>query len=124
MKKIKKLTEQDLSHDVHVIFFLMSFHQDRGVETLKLENFLRAVPNVTVVSPQSTKRRRGRIFIKTLIKVHDFFVGEVGIDSYVRTILIPSIKKNCPGPYRPVILDWEVKHQGEEYKVEPYRWSS
>ena len=116
MNRIRRLMEQDISHDVHVIYFLMSFHQDRGVETLKLENFLRAIPNVTVVSPKSTKRRRGRIFIKTLIKVHDQFVGQIGIDSYIRTILIPSIKKNCPGPYRPTILDWQVEYQGEEYK--------
>jgi len=109
MKRIKRLTEQDISHDVHVISFLMSYPQDSGVETLKLQNFLRAVPNVTVVTPRSTKRTRGRIFISALIKVHDQFIGQIGLDSYVRTVLIPSIKKNSPGNYQPTILDWKVE---------------
>jgi hypothetical protein len=112
----------DLTHELHVVKFLFSYHADAGVETLKLENFLRAVPNVTVVNPQDTRRQGGRKYVDVLIKVHDYFTGVGGIEEYVREVLIPSIKKNCPKEYRPTILDWKVVKGKPRPSPRSYRW--
>ena len=120
--KFKQKLIEELSHDVHTIYFLFSFPESSKVETLKLENFLRAVPNVTVVSPQSTKRRGGRILIKFLVKIHDFYLGTGDVKAYVRRELIPAIKRTTPSEYRPTIVDWKLYDEMQD-RSKAYRWT-
>ena len=122
MKKIKRLLAEDVEFEIETIKFLFSFHQEAQVETQKMENLLRAVPNVTVVNPQETVRRGGRIFISVLIKVNAFFFGPLQVRTYVSEVLIPSIKKNMPPDYNPTILDWSIIDPRQ--KIDPYRWRS
>ena len=112
----------NISHELHVVRFLFSFHADAKVETMKLENFLRAVPNITVVNPQDTRNQGGRKYIDVLIKFHDQFVGTQELQSYIRNVLIPSIKKNCPKEYRPSILDWKIVKGKPRPSPRGYRW--
>ena len=113
---------EELSFDLHTISFLFSYHKNAKVETLKLENFLRAIPNVTVVTPQETRSQGGRKFIDFHIKVHSQFVGDRGLNYYIKSVLIPSIKKNCPENYRPTILDWSIEDDRKNPQQALYRW--
>jgi len=102
---------EDLEIEIYAIDMLLSYSIQRDVETGKLENIMRAVPNVTVASSQETVKRGGRIYIKMVIKVNSLFIGNQTVEAYIRDTLIPSIKKNSPAEYRPNILDWKVISQ-------------
>ena len=105
---MKRLLMEDLELDIYAIEMLFSYNAQRDVETGKLENILRAVPNITVVSSQETIKRGGKIYIRMTIKVNSLFIGNQAVGTYIRDMLIPSIKKNSPSGYRPNILDWKV----------------
>ena len=105
---MKRLVMEDLEIEIHAIDMLLSYSIQRGVETGKLENIMRAVPNVTVVRTHETVRRGGTIYIKMVIKVNSLFIGNQTVEAYIRDTLIPSIKKNAPAEYRPNILDWKL----------------
>jgi len=108
---MKRLVMEDLEIEIYAIDMLLSYSIQRDVETGKLENIMRAVPNVTVASSQETVKRGGRIYIKMVIKVNSLFIGNQTVEAYIRDTLIPSIKKNSPAEYRPNILDWKVISQ-------------
>ena len=105
---MKRLLTEDVDIDIYTIEMLFSFDARKDVETGKLENILRAVPNVTVVSSEETIKRGGNIYIRMMMKINSLYIGNQRVESYIRNTLIPSIKKNTPGDYRPNILDWKV----------------
>ena len=105
---MKRLLIEDLELEIYSIEMLFSYSAQRDVETGKLENILRAVPNVTVVSSEETTKKGGRIYIRMILKVNSLFIGNQRVESYIMDTLIPSIKKNSPPEYRPSILDWKV----------------
>ena len=105
---MKRLLTEDVDIDIYTIEMLFSYDARKGVETGKLENILRAVPNVTVVSSLETIKRGGNIYIRMMIKINSLYIGNQRVESYIRNTLIPSIKKNTPTEYRPNILDWKV----------------
>ena len=105
---MKRLLTEDVDIDIYTIEMLFSYSAQKGVETGKLENILRAVPNVTVVSSEETIKRGGNIYIRMMIKINSLYIGNQRVESYIRNVLIPSIKKNTPTEYRPNILDWKV----------------
>jgi len=105
---MKRLLTEDVDIDIYTIEMLFSYDARKDVETGKLENILRAVPNVTVVSSLETIKRGGNIYIRMMIKINSLYIGNQRVESYIRNTLIPSIKKNTPTEYRPNILDWKV----------------
>ena len=105
---MKRLLTEDVDIDIYTIEMLFSYDARKDVETGKLENILRAVPNVTVVSSLETIKRGGNIYIRMMIKINSLYIGNQRVESYIRDTLIPSIKKNSPTEYRPNILDWKV----------------
>jgi len=105
---MKRLLMEDLELEIYTLQMLFSYDDRAGVETGKLENILRAVPNVTVVNSEETIKRGGKIYIRLHLKINSLFVGNQRVESYIRDTLIPSIKKNSPPEYRPNILDWKV----------------
>ena len=105
---MKRLLTEDVEIDIYTIEMLFSYDARKDVETGKLENILRAVPNVTVVSSLETIKRGGNIYIRMMIKINSLYIGNQRVESYIRDTLIPSIKKNSPTEYRPNILDWKV----------------
>ena len=105
---MKRLLTEDVEIDIYTIEMLFSYDARKDVETGKLENILRAVPNVTVVSSLETIKRGGNIYIRMMIKINSLYIGNQRVESYIRNTLIPSIKKNSPTDYRPNILDWKV----------------
>ena len=105
---MKRLLTEDVDIDIYTIEMLFSFDARKDVETGKLENILRAVPNVTVVSSEETIKRGGNIYIRMMMKINSLYIGNQRVESYIRNVLIPSIKKNTPTEYRPNILDWKV----------------
>ena len=105
---MKRLLTEDVEIDIYTIEMLFSYDARKDVETGKLENILRAVPNVTVVSSLETIKRGGNIYIRMMIKINSLYIGNQRVESYIRNTLIPSIKKNTPTEYRPNILDWKV----------------
>tara|TARA_R100001086_G_scaffold134304_1_gene69857 strand:- start:122 stop:454 length:333 start_codon:yes stop_codon:yes gene_type:complete len=105
---MKRLLTEDVDIDIYTIEMLFSYDARKDVETGKLENILRAVPNVTVVSSLETIKRGGNIYIRMMIKINSLYIGNQRVESYIRNTLIPSIKKNSPTDYRPNILDWKV----------------
>jgi len=105
---MKRLLTEDVDIDIYTIEMLFSFDARKDVETGKLENILRAVPNVTVVSSEETIKRGGNIYIRMMMKINSLYIGNQRVGSYIRNTLIPSIKKNTPGDYRPNVLDWKV----------------
>ena len=105
---MKRLLTEDVDIDIYTIEMLFSYSAQKDVETGKLENILRAVPNVTVVSSLETIKRGGNIYIRMMMKINSLYIGNQRVESYIRNTLIPSIKKNSPTDYRPNILDWKV----------------
>ena len=105
---MKRLLTEDVEIDIYTIEMLFSYDARKDVETGKLENILRAVPNVTVVSSLETIKRGGNIYIRMMLKINSLYIGNQRVESYIRNTLIPSIKKNTPSEYRPNILDWKV----------------
>ena len=105
---MKRLLVEELEIDIYAIEMLLSYSAQRDVETGKLENIMRAVPNVTVASSQETVKRGGNIYIRMNLKVNSLYIGNQRVESYITNTLIPSIKKNAPAEYRPNILDWKV----------------
>ena len=105
---MKRLLTEDVDIDIYTIEMLFSYDARKDVETGKLENILRAVPNVTVVSSLETIKRGGNIYIRMMMKINSLYIGNQRVESYIRNTLIPSIKKNTPAEYRPNILDWKV----------------
>ena len=105
---MKRLLTEDVDIDIYTIEMLFSYSAQKDVETGKLENILRAVPNVTVVSSEETFKRGGNIYIRMMMKINSLYIGNQRVESYIRNTLIPSIKKNTPTEYRPNILDWKV----------------
>ena len=105
---MKRLLTEDVEIDIYTIEMLFSYDARKDVETGKLENILRAVPNVTVVSSLETIKRGGNIYIRMMLKINSLYIGNQRVESYIRNVLIPSIKKNAPTEYRPNILDWKV----------------
>ena len=108
---MKRLLIEELDVDIYTIEMLLSYDARKDVETGKLENIIRSVPNVTVASSQETIKRGGNIYIKMNIKVNSLYIGNQRVESYITNTLIPSIKKNSPAEYRPNILDWKVISQ-------------
>jgi len=108
---MKRLLVEELEIDIYTIEMLLSYSAQRDVETGKLENIMRAVPNVTVASSQETIKRGGNIYIRMNLKVNSLYIGNQRVESYITNTLIPSIKKNSPPEYRPNILDWKVISQ-------------
>ena len=105
---MKRLLTEDVEIDIYTIEMLFSYDARKDVETGKLENILRAVPNITVVSSEETIKRGGNIYIRMIMKINSLYIGNQRVESYIRNGLIPSIKKNTPTEYRPNILDWKV----------------
>ncbi len=105
---MKRLLTEDVEIDIYTIEMLFSYDARKDVETGKLENILRAVPNITVVSSEETIKRGGNIYIRMMMKINSLYIGNQRVESYIRNTLIPSIKKNSPTEYRPNILDWKV----------------
>ena len=105
---MKRLLTEDVDIDIYTIEMLFSFDARKDVETGKLENILRAVPNVTVVSSEETIKRGGNIYIRMMMKINSLYIGNQRVELYIRNTLIPSIQKNTPGDYRPNVLDWKV----------------
>ena len=105
---MKRLLAEDVEIDIYTIEMLFSFSSQKSVEVGKLENILRAVPNVTVVTSKETIKRGGNTYMRMTIKINSLYVGNQRVESYIKNTLIPSIKKNTPGDYRPNVLDWKV----------------
>jgi len=105
---MKRLLLEDLELEIYTLQMLFSYDDRTGVETGKLENILRAVPNITVVSSEETIKRGGKLYIRMNLKINSLFIGNQRVESYIQNTLIPSIKKNSPREYRPNILDWKV----------------
>jgi len=105
---MKRLLMEDLELNIYTIEMLFSYSAQADVETGKLENILRAVPNITVSSSQETIKRGGKKYVRMTIKINSLFVGNRTVGTYIKDVLIPSVKKNLPGEYRPTILDWKI----------------
>ena len=62
----------------------------KNIEPLVPSNYLNSANKLSVNPPWS------------------LYIGNQRVESYIRNTLIPSIKKNTPGDYRPNVLDWKV----------------
>jgi len=106
--------KEDLEVNIHTVHMLLSLRDGIGLEVGKLEDLIRALPNVTVARSKQTIRRGGRMFVEMVIKVNSVYFYHRTPNEYVKQVLISSFNKNMPGDYKAGIVDWSLLAQNKE----------